>query len=443
MKFDIDPTREGILKSFILLSIPMTLEMAAQNIFNLVDTYFVSRIGYAAIGALVTSGIVNMLFVSVVVGISSATGMYVASLWGAKRKLEAQRFYSNAVTISIVVGVISSCVVLSFLSKLLHLASLKGVTFEYAREYLSVIAMGFVPSFVFFVNNAAIRSVALPSVALKVMVIINLLNAVLDPLFIFGFSMGIRGAAVATVFSMVVGIAVQAYLFRGNNFRFLGFKVDFKIVKSIVRKGFFAFLQLFFRITSMLFIIRIIGEISQAAVAAYGAVIRIYQVLLFAVFGMGNAAFVIAGQNYGARMIDRVKKSAKVGLEVALIFVGALDLLLYLFRDAVVSVFIHDAYVKSIALEFIFFYSISYPFVVLSIISSRISIALKDTERPSIVNLVNLWFFNVPLAYFLSLHMAERGVWVAIAVSNLTSFILSYLVMRMNLRRIEHEAVES
>ncbi len=440
MKFDIDPTQEDILKSFIFLSIPMMLEMAAQNLFNLVDTYFVSRISYAAIGALVTAGILNMVFVSVVVGVSSGTGIYVASLWGAKRHIEARRFYSNAVLLALFLGIFSTAVVLAFLSHILHLVSLKGATFKYAREYMSVMAFGFVPNFLFFVNNAAIRAVALPSVALKVMVVVNMLNAVLDPLFIFGLSMGIKGAALATVVSMVAGIVFQLVLFKKNEFGFLGLVPDPSILKSIVRKGFFAFLQLFFRITSMLFIIRIIGEISQAAVSAYGAVIRIFQVLLFAVFGMGNAAFVVVGQNYGAGFIERVKKGAFTALVVAVLFVGFLDLLLYIFRYPVVSLFIGDSRVKSIALDLIRFYSFSYPFVVLSVISSRVSMALKDTERPSLVNLVNLWFFNVPLAYFLSLHMGERGVWIAIAASNFTSFVLSYAVMRLNLKRVEKES---
>ncbi len=436
MRFDVDPTSVSIPKSLIILSIPMMLEMAAQNLFNLVDTYFVSRIDYAAIGALVTAGIIGVIFFSLAVGVATASGIFVASHWGAKRRELAISYYSNAIALAFGVGLLAMFVVWMFLSRILHLAGLKGVTFEYARQYLSVSLFAFVPNYIFYVNNTTIRSIAVPTIALKVMVVVNLLNAVLDPVFMFLLGFGIRGAAFATIFSLLIGIAAQTVLFRRHSFVFSPVLIELEKAKELVRKGFFAFLHLFFRVSSMLVIIRIIGEISQAAVSAYGVVIRIYQVLLFIVFGMANAAFVVVGQNLGAGLFNRVRKAAFLSLLYAVAFVGTLDFALFVFRDPIVGFFVENAHVRDIALNVIFFYALSYPFVVASVISSKVSMALKDTERPSIANLVNLWFFNVPLAYYLSLKMGDTGVWLAIALANFTAFVLNFLIMRSNLRRL-------
>ncbi len=437
MKFDINPTKEPILKSIVYLSIPMMLEMGAQNIFNLVDTYFVSRIAYEAIGALVASSMITILFFSLAVGISTATGMYVAAYWGAKKYKRAKYLYSNALILLSAVSIFVSVFVFIFLKDILRIIGLKGLTFTYANQYLSIAVMGFLFNFVFYLNNTTIRSVSLPTIALKVMVFANLLNIVLDPFFIFYLKLGVKGAALSTIVSIFSGIVLQNVMLKKRQFSFTGFRINKKILKNIVKKGFFAFLQLFFRISSMLILIKIIGMISQPAISAYGTVIRIYQVLLFMVFGMANASFVITGQNFGARLIKKAKKSAFISIGIAVLFIGTLNFILYFNKDALLSLFISNAYVKNIALNVMFFYAVSYPFVIASTISSRISMALQDTKRPSLVNLFNLWFFQVPLAYFLSFHFKETGVWVSIAASNLTAFILNFSIMIFNFKRIQ------
>ncbi len=438
MIFDIDPTKEPILKSIVYLSIPMMLEMGAQNIFNLVDTYFVSKIAYEAIGALVASSMISILFLSLAVGISTATGMYVSAYWGAKKYKRAKYIYSNALVLSSVISVATSLFVVFFLKDILDAVGLKGTTFVYAKQYLAISASGFLLNFIFYLNNATIRSIALPSIALKVMVLANLLNIILDPFFIFYLKLGIKGAAISTILSVFFGILLQMFLLSKNKFAFTGLRINKKNLENIIKKGFFAFLQLFFRISSMLILVRIIGTISQPAISAYGVVIRIYQVLLFMVFGMANAAFVITGQNFGAKLIDKAQKSALVTIGISVLFIGALSLMLYLNRNTILPLFINNAYVKTIALNVMFFYAISYPFVIASTISSRISMALQDTKRPSLVNLFNLWFFQVPLAYLLSLHYGETGIWISIAVSNLTAFVLNFSIMRFNFRRIKN-----
>ncbi len=437
MKFNIDPTKEPILKSVVLLSIPMMLEMGAQNVFNLVDTFFVSKIAYQAIGALVTSSIIAVLFLSVSVGISTATGMYIATYWGAKKYKRAKFLYSNSIILTLFISVTFSAVVLIFLSDILRIVGLKGETLIFAKQYLSISAMGFLFNFILSVNNATLRSLSLPSFSLRVMVFTNVLNAFLDPFFIFYLHLGIKGAAVSSIVSIFFGVIMQFVLLKKNDFYFIGLRINKNIIEKIIKKGFFATLHLFFRISSMLVLIKVIGILSQPAISAYGVVIRVYQILLFMVFGLANTAFVIVGQNFGAKLTDRVKKGAFSVIIFAVILIGTLNFVLYFNRDFLLSLFIDNEYVKNMAKSVMLFYALSYPFVIVSTISSRISMALHDTKRPSMVNLFNLWFFQLPLAYFLSLKFQENGVWASIAISNFTAFVLNFSIMYLNIKRVQ------
>ncbi len=443
MKFDIDPTKEPILKSIIYLSVPMMLEMGAQNVFNLVDTYFVSRIAYEAIGALVASSMIMILFLSIAIGIATATGMYVSTYWGAKKYRRAKLLYSNSLILSVVIAVVISIILYYFLPDVLKIVGLKAKTFIYAKQYLTISVSGIVINFVFTLNNSTIRSLSLPTIALKVMILANILNIILDPFFIFYLGLGIKGAAISTIISIFFGIILQTILLNKQNFSFTGLRINKKMIKNVVKKGIFASAQLFFRISSMLILIKIIGMISQPAISAYGIVIRIYQVLLFMIFGVANASFVITGQNLGAKLIEKAQKSAFLSIGLSVLLIGSLNFILYFNRDFLLSLFVNNKNVENIALNVMFFYAISYPFVIASTISSRISMALHDTKRPSMVNLFNLWFFQVPLAYFLSLYFKETGIWEAIAISNITAFILNFSIMKLNFKRVQNEITVS
>ncbi|WP_025209471.1 MATE family efflux transporter [Hippea sp. KM1] len=437
----VDPTKEPLLKSIVLLSIPMMLEMAAQNLFNLVDTYFVSRISYKAIGALVSSSITMMVIYSISIGISTACGMYIAYFWGAKKFSRAYFFYSNAFGFIVVLSLVLVAVFYFFLRDIVSLVGLKGDVFVYAYNYLSVSVLGLGLNFLFSLNNSSLRSISLPSLALIVMVLTNSLNAVLDPLFIFYLKMGIKGAAFSTIVSVFLGLALQLYFLFRRGF-YIAFRVRLEIIKRIVKKGVYASLHLFFRIVSMLVLIRIIGGISQMAISGYSVVIRIYQVLLFLVFGIANASFVVVGQNFGAKRVDRLKRAPWYAILFGVCFVGLLNVVLYLNRDFMLGLFVNASGVFSIARDVLFFYFLSYPFVIASTIAARSSMALHDTKRPSMINLFNLWFFLLPLAYILSKHYGVKGVWASIAVSNLTAFLANMVLLKLNIRRAIYETAK-
>ncbi len=418
----------------------MMIEMLSQNLFNLVDVYFVSRISYFAMGALVSSSIILMVVYSVFIGIATAAGIYVASSLGAKKPSQAKFYYANAFSMVLVLSGVFTLVLYILLGFILKFINLEGLTRVFAYQYLSVSVLGLIFNFLFSLNNSVLRSNALPSLVVKVMVLTNALNAILDPFFIFCLDLGIKGAAISTIVSLTVGVGFQV-MFLGRNGYYFKFVFRKKIISKLFGKGVFASLHLFFRIISMLVLIKLVGSFSQIALSAYSLVIRVYQVLLFLVFGLANASFVIVGQNYGAKLISRIKRSVFLVLLIGLVFVGALDVFIYFLKNPILNVFVDNIGVRKIAFNIIFYYFVSYPFVILATISARSSMALNDTKRPSMINLFNLWFFMLPMAYILSKHYGLNGVWFSIAVSNFTSFFANIVLLILNLERVKNEIV--
>ncbi len=418
----------------------MMVEMLAQNFFNLVDVYFVSRISYLAIGALVSCSIILMIMYSFFIGVSTSSGIFIASSWGAKKFLRARFYYINAFSLVVISSLLFSIILFSSLPNILNFIGLKGLTKTFATQYMKVASLGLFFIFFFSLNNSTLRSIALPTLSLKVMILANILNTVFDPLFIFYFGLGMKGAALATLVSLTISIFLQILFLKKQGF-FLKFKINKKAVKKILSKGIYASLHLFFRITSMLALIKLISSLSEVALSAYSTVVRVFQLLLFLVFGLANAAFVIVGQNYGAKYLDRAKKGAFLVIVFGVILVGSLDILIYLFKNPIISIFLKDTDTKLIAQRIVLFYFLSYPFVIVSTIEARASMALQDTKRPSVINLLNLWFFMLPLAYLLSKRLNLNGIWFAIAISNLTAFLANTILLIANFRRAQNEAL--
>ena len=414
----------------------MMFEMSSQTLFNLIDTFFVSKINYNAIGALVSSSIILMLVMSIGIGISTANGIYVANYWGSRNKKRLRGVYSNAVLIAVVVSIASALLFNMFIEDVINLIDLSGALRKYAHMYLQIALLGLPIQFILSINNSTLRSIGAPALALNVMIVANILNAIFDPLFIFYFKLGIKGAALATITSMFLSIIVQILSLYRKEIVFKLSNFNWKMAFTIVKKGVFAAMHLFFRISSMLVLIKLMAEISQTAVTSYGIVIRTYQILLFMVFGFANAAFVIVGQNLGANLIERVKKGAYDTLIIATLSITTLDVVMFINAHTIIGIFTNNIFVMDIAKNIVFYVAISYPFIVANTVAARSSMGMHDTARPSMINFVNLWMFQLPLAYILSKRIGLNGIWIAIAVSNMTGFIMNFFLLRYNVSRI-------
>ncbi|MGC8502032.1 MATE family efflux transporter [Desulfurella sp.] len=431
---NIDPTKDPIIKSLVSLSIPMIIESNLQTVFSLVDTFFVSRISYSAIGALVSSSMLLMLISSLTIGISIASSIFFTQSFGARNYKMANTVYSNALIVMLAFSFVSM-MLYPFLDTILRLLSLKNSTLIFAKQFLSISILGLPVSFVFGLNSTTLKSMSLPNKTLLIMLIATVVNIALDPLFIFAFKMGIKGAALATICSMFIGILLQIYVISKTKLR-LKFDINIKLIKQLLNKSIFASFHLMIRILSMLLIIKIIAMHSQVAVSSYSIVTRIYQILLFMIFGISNAAAVIVGQNIGSKNWAFVKEGVEKSLLFGSAFIIFLDILLFVFSGIIIKVFTSDKACFEIAKNAFLYYALSYPFFAAGSIANRITMACGNTFLPSIMNFFSLFLFQLPLAYFLSIQMKLNGIWLSILAANILNFMLNILILKYNLSKL-------
>ncbi|AHF97724.1 MAG: MATE family efflux transporter [Desulfurella sp.] len=431
---NIDPTKDPIIKSLIGLSIPMIIESNLQTIFNLVDTFFVSKISYSAIGALVSSSILMMLISAFTIGISIASSIFFTQSYGAKNFKRANTVYSNALIVMIFFS-LASMLLYPFLDNILSLLGLKDSTLVFAKEFLSISILGLPISFVFGLNSSTLKSMSLPHKTLLIMLIATIINILLDPLLIFVLKMGVKGAALATIFSMFVGILLQVSVILKTKLRF-ELHINLPLIKQLLSKSIFASFHLIVRILSMLLIIKIIAIQSQTAISSYSIVTRIYQILLFMIFGISNAAAVIVGQNIGAKNWPFVEEGVKKSILFGSAFIVFLDILLFVFSGIIIKVFTSDKTCFEIAKNAFLYYALSYPFFAAGSIANRITMACGNTFLPSIMNFFSLFVFQLPLAYFLSMHIKLNGIWLSILLANILNFLLNMAILKYNLSKL-------
>ncbi len=431
---NIDPTKDPVIKSLIGLSIPMIIESNLQTVFNLVDTFFVSKISYSAIGALVSSSILLMLISAFTIGIAIASSIFFTQSFGAKQFSKASIIYSNALIVMIVFSILSMGLY-PFLDTILKLLGLEDSTLIYAKEFLSVSILGLPISFIFGLNSSTLKNMSLANKTLTIMFIATIINIALDPLFIFVLKMGVKGAALATICSMFIGLILQIYVMSKTKLTFT-FNINIKLIQQLLSKSIFASFHLIVRILSMLLIIKIIAMHSQIAISSYSIVTRIYQILLFMIFGISNAAAVIVGQNIGSKNWSFVKEGVEKSLLFGTAFIGILDILLFLLSGNIIHVFTHQPKCFEIAKDAFLYYALSYPFFAMGSIANRITMACGNTFLPSIMNFFSLFLFQLPSAYFLSIWMKLDGIWFAILLANILNFLLNIIILKYNLSKL-------
>ncbi|OSS42094.1 Multi antimicrobial extrusion protein (Na(+)/drug antiporter) [Desulfurella amilsii] len=412
----------------------MIIESNLQTVFNLVDTFFVSKISYSAIGALVSSSMLLMLISTLTIGISIASSIFFTQSWGAKNYKRASIVYSNALIVMVAFS-IASIMLYPFLDNILSLLGLKDSTLVFAKEFLSVSILGLPISFAFGLNSSTLKSMSLPNKTLIIMLVATIINIALDPLFIFVLKMGVKGAALATICSMFVGILLQIYVISKTKLRFR-LNINIQLIKQLLSKSIFASFHLMIRILSMILIIKIIAIHSQVAISSYSIVTRIYQILLFMIFGISNAAAVIVGQNIGSKNWSFVKEGVEKSLLFGTAFISFLDILLFLFSGSIIGIFTSQNQCFEISKNAMVYFALSYPFFAMGSIANRITMACGNTFLPSIMNFFSLFLFQLPLAYFLSIYISLNGVWLSILLANILNFLLNIIILKYNLSKL-------
>ena len=435
-----DFTTGSINRAIFLLAIPMILEMLLESLFAVVDIYFVNKVGVDASSTVILTEASLTILYSVAWGLSIGVTALIARRAGEKNFKEASDIAAQAILLGLFLSLIVSVIGFIFPREIL---SLMGASAKVAQEnylFTQIMLTGNIVIMLLFINNAIFRGAGNASIAMRVLLLANAINIVLDPLLILGIGpfpkMGVIGAAVATTTGRTIAVLLQFYyLFNGKSLIKLAakqFVVRINLMRSILKTSAGGMFQFIIGSCSWIFLARIIAESGTAAVSGYGTAIRICIFTILPAWGLANAAATLVGQNLGANQPERAEKSVWRTAFIAFCFFAIVAVVFFVFGANLMRFFTDDKEAIAAGTECLHILAIGYVFFAYGMIISQAFNGAGDTRTPTYINLFVFWVLQIPLAWALAkfLKMGPTGVYIAIGVAESVLAIVSIVIFR-------------
>jgi putative MATE family efflux protein len=435
-----DFTEGRLSRAILLLSVPAILEMVMESIFVIADIYFVSKLGADAVATVgITESMVTIIY-AISIGLGTATTSIVSRRIGEKNPDAAARAAFQAIVTGLFISSIIAIPGAILAKKLLGFMGASRPIIDNMSGYTRIMLGGNVVIMMLFIINAIFRSAGDAAVAMKVLWIGNIINILLDPCLIFGLGpfpyMGVTGAALATNIGRGTAVLVQFYLlFFGKKRIRLSvaqLSIDFKIMVKLIKLSLGSIGQNLIGTTSWIALVRIISIFGSEVVAGYTIAIRIIGFTILPSWGLSNASSTLVGQNLGAGKPERAEKAVWVTGIVNMILLGVIGLILVLFPETFIRLFIKNENVISSGVLGLRIISIGFISYGLGMVLVNSFNGAGDTSTPLKINILAFWFVEIPLAWLLSIQfgLQEKGVFIAIVVAESLMTLIAWFVFR-------------
>lgn len=417
----------GDIKKIFSLSWPVMVGMILQSFLSTVDMYFISNLGTSeATASSLGNSASSVIFVISTI-VSAGTIALVSRSYGDGDMAGVKRFSGESIMLSFIIGLILSILCYCYTGKIIKLAfNPKPTDAVLTEEYLSVIFSGTV--FVFL--NSAVRTVlhALGDTKTPLIVfgISNVINAILDPIFMFPLGFGIRGAAIATVLSMIfsfliISVVLIKKIYASSIKDFIeNMMLNMNDSIRILKIGGWACLQQIARpITGMLMFSLVYEVGNREGTAAFGIGGQLFNYTFIILAGLSTAISIMVGQSLGRGDIDECDSVIKEGLKLSAINMAVFAIPYMVLPAEMMGIFITDPLVIKHGVEYLRIVYIGIIFVMFTTTYGGAFQGAGDTFPPMISSLIANVILKLPLAYVLAKYfgIGTVGVWIAVALS--------------------------
>lgn len=407
-------------------AVPAVVAMTASSLYNMVDRIFIGHIpevGTLSLGGLaVTFPIMNLSAAfGAMVGVGSST--MISIKLGQKDYQTAERVLGNLVSLNIIIGIIVGALGLIFIDPLLLFFGASENTIQYAHVYMEIILYGNVVTHLYFGLNSALRSTGHPHVAMSATIATVVINAILDPLFIFTFNMGIQGAAFATVLSQLAAlIYVASVLSNKKDLIHLHtgiYGLRKRIVKNILGIGMSPFAM---QLCACLVVILINKGLAKhggdLAIAAYGIVNSATFLAVMVVLGICQGMQPIAGFNFGAQLPARVDEVLRKAIVLATIIMIVDFIICVFFPQYIVIIFTDDPTLLELAVRGMRIVCLLSPIVGFQIVTGNFFQSIGMAKRSIFMSVSRQLVFLVPFLLIFPELWGTDGVWISITAAD-------------------------
>lgn len=438
---------ERIRKLLVQYAVPAIIAMTASSLYNMVDSIFIGHgVGPLAISGLaLTFPLMNLAAAfGSLVGVGAAT--LVSMRLGQRDYDTAGKVLGNVFMLNLIIGVAFSIVTLLFLDPILYFFGASEATVGYAREYMTVILLGNVITHMYLGLNSVLRASGHPRKAMYATINTVVINTVLDPLFIYGFGWGIRGAAIATVLAQIISLVWQFRILSDRrellHFRRGIYRLHAKIVRDILAIGMSPFLMNLAACFIVILINKGLKEFGgDLSIGAYGIVNRVAFFFVMVVMGLNQGMQPIAGYNFGAQQYDRVLRVLKLTAIGATCVTTCGFLLGELMPRLAVSLFTKDAELVRLAAEGMRITFVCFPIIGFQMVATNFFMSIGMAGKAIFLSLSRQLLFLLPGLVLLpplfdqyTQWNGSWGVWCAMPLSDLLASIVAFLMLMHQLR---------
>ena len=440
-----------ITKALITLSLPATIAMLINALYNVVDTIFVGKyVGDLGIAGLTIAFPIQML----ILGIAAMFGMGSASIisrqLGAKKYLDANKTLSTMIFFNFIVIFILSVIGLVFMKPILNLFGASPTSYKFAFEYMKIIYIGFVFfAFGVAVNNT-VRAEGRSFISMISMIAGAVLNIALDFIFMGLLNMGIEGAAIATVTSQIVSalILLYALVSKKSILKFSIKEIDFRVktLSAIILIGISAF---FIQAGASLLAAILNNSLEKyggdTAVATYGIINKIISLLILPIIGIRQGAQPIIGYNFGSRNYKRTLDTIKISLLFMLIYGVLSYLIVMIFTPNVMKLFGGSKELLLLGIPALRITVFAIFLESIEIITSSIYQSKGQALPAFFTSVIRRFFLLIPLVLILPLstNLGLTALWISFPIADIVTFLICLVLFIKSLKNIKKLEIEN
>lgn len=439
---------EGLYKVLWTLSLPLMINNFIQTLYNLVDAFWLGRLGHEEFAATSFVWPVLNLFISIGIGTSIAGTSILARQLGAREKRRSEEVAAHLMVLSLVFALAFSVLGYFMTPAIVGLMGAQGDFFDFSRIYLQIDFLSFPFVMMFFGMQSILAAQGNNRAITLANTLAALTNMVLDPFFIFdeflgfgGLGLGVAGAAYATLISKVLLAALGGFiLLRGRGeirLNFKGLKLKLSVFKEILLVALPSSLGQMGSSVGFIILNAAIASYGTITLAAFAMINRATGIIMQPAMGIGGSLAAIVGQNLGAGKLSRVKDSLKKAILLSLVFTATGAILLLIFDRSFVQLFLSssgEARVMDEALVYLWYSLLTIPLMGFFSIFQGFFQGTGYTSYSMYMDLGRLWLVRLPLIYLFKnfTELGSQGIWFSMTFSNVLVIIYAWWLYRRN-----------
>lgn len=431
-------TEGAVAPLLVRLTLPMIVGVLSILAFNLVDTFFVGRLGTEQLAAMSFTFPVVLVIGSLAMGLGIGTSALVSRAIGEGNMARVQRLTTDALSLSLLIVITAAMVGLATIDPLFRVLGAEGVVLEYINTYMTIWYWGMIFVVVPMVGNSAIRATGDTRTPSFIMMVVVVVNIILDPLLIFGIgpfpALGIAGAGIATVIARAITFIVSVWVLFVREemitFRRVSWSAVFASWRAVLHLGLPAAATQIIVPLSLGVITRLVAMYGPEAVAAMGVATRLETFALTIVLALGSVLGPFVGQNWGAGKVARVREAIDMSQRFAMLLGVVTFALLFTFARPIGSIFSNDPAVVDVIVLYMRIVAVSYGFQGVLQLSTTVLNVLNRPYEAAGLSLMRMVGLYIPLALVGRALFGLTGVFAAAAVASVLSGALAFVRVR-------------